>query len=223
MDLKEFKRLSKLDTLKRLPKTDIVANQSENNLLNKNLLLKYIVKITSKPANDFDNSMISILKNYLEQNFGLTGNGVFLNPYHIESRNVNGKFFNAIDIFKDEKYPSFVQKNYCHSNSYEFAKRHDKPCKVLAGIAYKNKLSFLHSVVEVDGCILDFNYDLVMSKGLYFQLFNFKVLNEIRNEDIKVNASKLVDCYAGKINYGELNYCFYELVNMMENNQELSI
>ena len=222
MQYSKFKNLIQLSEAHSLHKTEFVKNQTESNLENKRLLLSHIIQVVSNPVNAQDFKIISSLVDFLQQKFNLKGNGVFSCPYEIKTPYGDGKFFDAHTYFKDYKYPYFVQKQYCHSNSYEFARTQNCKCKVLSGIAFK-KISFLHSVVQIDDYILDFNYDIMMSKDLYYNLFNFVVINEVTSEDIVKNSVLMTTKLANKINYGEMNFCYYELLEMVQNNQELII
>ena len=73
----------------------------------------------------------------------------------------------------------------------------------LLSTAYINKIAILHSVVEFEnGWIMDFNYDLVMQKDLYFALFGFEVLSELTSQEIFVK-DKLFNKYSQYIkSYG---------------------
>lgn len=112
-------------------------------------------------------------------------------PYELKTKWGSGKFFNARLLFNNSEFPNYIEKKYCFSNCYFYAKNigetNDKSCKVLSGIAYINKIAILHSVVEFEnGWIMDFNYDLVMQKDLYFALFGFEVLSELTSQEIFV-------------------------------------
>ena len=121
--------------------------------------------------------------------------------------------------FKNRQAPSLFKKYQCHSNCFEFAVKTKRSCTILSGISFRNR-SFLHSVLLMGEYILDFNYDLVMSKDLYIQLFNFEILNKVNSEDVQKYAYLF---YGGskffkenEVTYGDVNFCFYELVDIIK-------
>ena len=160
-------------------------------------------------------------KNLLEKQLNMMGDGTQENPFKIKIDSSIGQFFSAKQLFK-QGYPKFIKPHNCHTNSYKFAKFFNKDCEVLFGICHAD-IAFIHSVLKINDYILDFNYDLVMSENLYNHLFNFKVLNTIKSEDIKKYNSALENYVAENhltITDGEVNACFYELVNQTHSKTE---
>lgn len=118
----------------------------------------------------------------------LRGLGTKVRPYEISTKWGKGKFFNAHYLFQDQKYPKYIQKRMCFYNSLKFALDSDEnkqdSCLVLSGISLFNAGPGLHSVIEKNGYIIDFNYDLVMSSELYKEVFRFEVLSELSSENL---------------------------------------
>jgi len=75
-------------------------------------------------------------------------------PFHIKTKWGKGRFYDAHEIFKGEKYPNYIEKLYCFSNCYFLAKEvgetKNMSCKVLAGIAYIKDFPILHAVIETE-------------------------------------------------------------------------
>jgi hypothetical protein len=120
------------------------------------------------------------------------------------------------------QYPNYIEKQCCHSNCYETVKQQTIKCEILSGICYRS-YPFLHTVLLIDDYILDFNYDLIMSKDLYMDLFNFEVISKIKSEDVLANL-KLFDgnnkfVKENKITYGDVCFCYYELMQIFKNQQ----
>ena len=95
-------------------------------------------------------------------------------------------------------------------------------CEILSGICYRS-YPFLHTVLLIDDYILDFNYDLIMAKDLYMDLFNFEVISKIKSEDVLANLklfngkNKFVK--ENKITYGDVCFCYYEMLEILKNKQ----
>ena len=187
--------------------------------------------LTSYLSQMLENEFVNIneynkLKEKLIKNFYLSGKGDANSPFQLNSDIGSGSFYNAKLLFKDNKYPNFVKARNCHTNSYKFAKMYIGECEVLFGICHTS-YSFLHSVVKIKDIILDFNYNLVMNEDLYYNLFNFEVLNTVKNSDIRTYNQPLIDALSKNnltVTDGEVNACFYELLkllNLKEKTQEI--
>ena len=141
-------------------------------------------------------------------------------PFHIKTKWGSGCFYDAHEVFKGAKYPNYIEKLYCFSNCYFMAKEigetNNLSCKVLGGIAYIKDYPILHAVVETeDGYIIDFNYDIVMEKELYFSLFAFEPLSELTSQEIFVK-DRLLNKYRNHIkNYGH-GYRVFALDDLIE-------
>jgi len=124
--------------------------------------------------------------------------------YRIETIYGSGKFSAFSDLFPEGKVPESLKLGLCYSNSIGLAfsldannKRHD--CSVVTGICKMPSLlgnkeshfSHLHAVTAFTGkksgerLIADFTYNVVMSEELYYKLFNFEILSEVKVSKIK--------------------------------------
>ncbi len=141
-------------------------------------------------------------------------------PYTLKTKWGEGKFYNARLLFRNKEYPNFIEHKYCFANCYYMAKGIGESsngyCKVLSGIAFIKDYPILHTVIETaDGWIVDFNYDLVMEKKLYFSLFAFETLTELTSQEIFVK-DKLLNKYAKFVNpYGH-GYRVFALDDLIE-------
>lgn len=165
-----------------------------------------------------DEEYIKDVEKLFKKKFKLKGKGTKEDPITINANFGSGSFMHFSEFFNKE-VPQFFKKNYCYQNAYEFAKQSKEKCKILSGIAFRD-YPFLHSVILVNGYILDFNYNLAMSKNLYLNLFNFETLNQINGEDVKSNKALFNKnnkfLKENKIGYGEVVFCFDELVEILK-------
>lgn len=106
------------------------------------------------------------------------GIGTIKHPCKIETDFGVGTFYDARKGFDKKTYPDFIEQNFCYSNCLQFALVTKFDCKILSGIGYMTK-PFLHSVILVDGKVIDFNYNMVINKDLYFKLVKFECLAEL--------------------------------------------
>lgn len=116
------------------------------------------------------------------------GLGTLNHPYIIDSKQGKGKIVNAHELFEKKEYPNYVESNKCFANSLVYAyslARDGVDAKLVSGIFDVGIRPILHSVVEIPNhkvlgdCIVDFNYNLAISKNLYCSLFNFEELNNV--------------------------------------------
>ena len=117
------------------------------------------------------------------------GLGTKKHKFYIKTKYGEGELLNARYLFKDNKYPNFIERNYCFFNCFEMAHlihRDDKrPCKVLGGICGVGDYPVLHAILEFNGeYVIDFNLDVVCKKELYCSLFGFEILEELDGEEI---------------------------------------
>ena len=221
MDINVFKDLQQQSQLGTLRESSVSLKYSKINLAVKKAIKNALVNLIINQQYDDNLSEYLYYKNSLEKNFNLQGEGIINNPFRLSTNFANGKFYNAHLLFCDGKYPNFIKPNSCHTNSYKFAKMYIDNCSVLFGIS-SSDYPFLHSVIKIKDFIIDFNYNLVMSKDLYISLFNFEVLNEVFNTDIKANHNRLANKLQennSKITDAEVNACYYEIINLLNNNK----
>ena len=178
---------------------------------------KLISRITKfiETEGSFDNfeehvQLLDILQNY----YYLFGDGSAERPYEVITEFGQGKFLDSRLLFQDKKYPSYIQKQQCHNNCYDFARKYQGNCKVVTGIVYR-KEAFLHTVINIDGVVIDFNYNLQMTEDLYYSLFNFEIINIVENKKIKENHKYLCDnvkSLPSETTYAELVACYDEVL-----------
>lgn len=171
------------------------------------------------------NSLISrrIIKNSKVVN-SFKGLGTEKKPYVLDAKFGKFKFWNAHECFKKESYPEFIEENHCFANCYTLAcclageKIHSK---VLSGIFYNCDYSILHSVIEFNNYICDFNLNICMEKDLYIKLFPFEVLSELEGERIfqdREYIHKNLDLFKKKsIMY--LNFAYDDCLNYINDKQ----
>lgn len=142
----------------------------------------------------------------------LRGLGTKARPYHISTKWGKGNFFNAHYLFNNQQYPKYVEKRMCFSNSLKFAldadSNNEEPCCILSGISLFNAGTGLHSVIEKNGYIIDFNYDLVMDARLYKEIFRFEVLAELSSENLNVKYKPVVQNWEFANMYGPACFNF---------------
>lgn len=219
MKIKEFREFyyAEQRELIRYPKGVIKDDES---LEDKYLYSYWITGYLFHYFEEADSSSVDY-KSLLKKNANLSGSGTKQDPYHITTQFGSGNFLHSSNFLVGENL-DYIKKRFCFQNVYEFAKRHSKKCEMLAGLAYRD-YPFLHSVILVDDYVLDFNYDLAMSKDLYFKLFNFEVLNRVDSDYVKENMalinpdSKFLKM--GRIAYGDVVFCFEELIEILKEEQ----
>lgn len=158
-----------------------------------------------------------------------------------------GYFCKANDFFQSQETPSFITPGHCFCNSIILSavlNQNNFENTLLSGIScfpqildengneVKKAKPFLHSVVcleptEVfeDGCVLDFNYNLGMSKDLYTKLFNFEILNQIPSSKVQKDFDKIGENTQKDKNYysnnddidtWDMNYVFAEVIDRIK-------
>lgn len=125
-----------------------------------------------------------------------------------------GRFFDAHKLYGESgEYPKWVKPNNCFLNSHFYVMQNPTATKILSGIAYMKK-PFLHSVVSAGDNILDFNYDLVISKDLYLALMNFEVLAEVDCGEI-ARDKKLILASKG-VQAHEINFAYDDIISELK-------
>lgn len=112
------------------------------------------------------------------------GLGTIKHPIKMETNFGFGSFYDARKGFDKNRYPEWIEQNYCYSNCFQFALLTSLDCKILSGIAYMDK-PFLHSVILFKDKVIDFNYNVVMSKHLYVAITKFECLAEVDAQRIR--------------------------------------
>ena len=58
----------------------------------------------------------------------------------------------------------------------------------------------MEAVIQFKNCVIDFNYDLIMSADLYYKLTNFEKLNVVSSKRLKQDWARLCN-YCGVLEY----------------------
>lgn len=223
MELKEFRKLVEQQHNKKLREPDVLMFLSNEEIKSRFSLLSNIIKFIEKQYIYDEQYIVHSIKKGLQNCYGLKETN---NTFSIHSSNYNGKFKDLHFMFKDYEYPDYILNQFCHKNCFEFALHSENNCSILSGISYR-KESFIHSVILLNDYILDFNYDLMMTKELYFKLFNFEVLNVVRSEDLKENIDLIANSNqtltGNTYTYGDINFCFNEVIENLKLEQNISV
>lgn len=117
------------------------------------------------------------------------------------------------DLTNIKKMPYFkkiskkdkLQEGHCFRNSFIIGLRlleSNKNSKLLSGFAstpqideQKQSQTILHSVIECDGYVIDYNYGIAMKKEYYIKLFKFDVFDEVYSCDMaqQIKTLKMYD------------------------------
>lgn len=226
MNLQEFRILMNAENTQSLRAPECLKDLTESEIQQKFIISANIKDLMLNFFCVDEQEFVSALKRVMASRYNLTGQGTAASPYHIDTPFGSGKFLNFYNFFTSRKLPQYLVKQECFSNCYEFAKKQNIHSTVLSGICHRQS-SFLHSVLLINGYILDFNYDLAMSKQLYCELFNFEILNEVDSDEIKANAylfnkkSKFVE--QTELTYADVNFCYSDIIKELEKERGLSI
>ena len=95
-------------------------------------------------------------------------------------------------------------------------------CQILSGIAYMNE-PFLHSVILFKDKVIDFNYNIVMSKELYFAITKFECLAELSasrvRETVDLVMSKRDILTKSNLSCVTINFAFEDVLDYLQNEQ----
>ena len=225
MKFKEFRKLCYDQANNQLRKPNCLTNLTEVQI-NQKFAITNIIKNFMAWSCDFDHMCeAASLQKSLTKYYGMTGYGTLNDPFTLKTDFGSGYMVYS-NCLLDKKISSFFTKQHSHCNSYEFAKRYPQHCEILSGIAFR-EIPFLHTVILIGDYVIDYNYDLAMSRELYLKLFNFEILNRIDGDDIKRNThlfNKKNSFFKNNlITYGDIVFCYYEILNYMnkeKNNQQ---
>lgn len=190
MTVEEIKKLINDEDNKVLRKPNTLKGKKYEDVLNAHKTLKIIIDdvIKNDDREHFLNSMLGKRK---MRSVGITKiktiNKVVC-MHKIQSYLGEGVFFDAHKLFDDGNYPKWIKPNHCFSNSHLHILQTGIKAKILSGIIFIGK-PILHSVILVGDNIIDFNYNLVMSKDLYLNLTHFEILEELDYKQILDNKN----------------------------------
>lgn len=195
MTIEEVSELRKQENKRILRKPncfkDDLTNDEKLVFQQKFIILNALLRLTKRKGvaqNFLPGSLVNrliIKKSPIVKSF--KGLGTMKKPYKMDCEGVKGRIINAHEFFNRKKYPEFIEKGYCFSNCFTMAYNLaylKKESKVVSGIFSNGDTSALHSILEVDKYIIDFNLDLAISKDLYYKLFLFEPLNTLSGEQI---------------------------------------
>ena len=195
MTIEEVTKLRKQEKDGTLRKPNCFQNNmtmAERSVLRQKVVIATaLYNLTRKQGalqNFFPKSLInrSIIRNsFLIKSF--KGLGTHKSPYKIDGELGKGKIVNAHEFFTSKKYPEFIEKGHCFGNCFTMAQvlaNSKKESKILSGIMSNGNFSFLHSVLEVDKFIIDFNIDMAITKELYNSIFLFEPLVVLEGKQI---------------------------------------
>ena len=186
MTIEEINKLAKQEKVGLLRKPNLAENLNEEKLLDsEQILLRIKWFLEEEKKNGFVGCLFRRLVMKKQKGVkSFKGLGTIKHPFRIETEFGGGTFCDAHIGFKNNKYPEWIEQNYCYSNCLQFVLVTDKDCKLLSGIGYMDK-PFLHSVILIKDKIIDFNYHVVMEKDLYISLTKFECLAEVDAKHIR--------------------------------------
>ena len=227
MKLEEIQKLIKDEDAGRLRIPAIKENVTKKDLNKSSEILTIIVKyiIGNSDSEVFINSTLGYvavekagIKSFacLEPNYKM---------YQVNTKFGEGTFFDARKLFENGKYPKWIRPGFCFSNAYAHILTEGIKSKILSGIVYVGSgKPFLHSaILTEEGMIVDFNYNLVMSKELYCNLFNFEVLAELESDKIiekKEFCLKNPEIFSEYKSY-EINFAFDDVMERIKEKQSI--
>ena len=212
MTIKEIKKMEEDEQNKklRLPKT--LDGETRDKVMMAHEQFVFIIdRIIRNPQRE-DYLSGSIFAKTIMRKFGINDLKKLDNcvgSYEIKSDLGGGIFFDAHKLFPDQKYPEWIKPYYCFDNTRLYIFRTGLEASILSGIAFIGK-PFLHSAILIGDNIIDFNYDLVISKDLYFTLTHFETLAELSCKQI-FEHKKLIREMKGVQNY-IFNFAFEEVM-----------
>ena len=212
MTIEEIEKLGEDELKKRLRLPKTLNGETRDKLMMAHEQLVFIIDKILRNSQREDYLSGSIFAKTIMKKIGINDLKKLDNwvgSYEIKSELGGGIFFNAHKLFPDQKYPEWLRPYYCFDNTRLYILRTGLEASILSGVAFIGK-PFLHSVLLVGDNIIDFNYDLVISKDLYFALTHFETLSELNYKQILENK-KLIQKMKGVKNY-VFNFAFEEVV-----------
>ena len=215
MTLNEYKELEIGEIIGNVRCSNVAQGCSIFQLQVKQGLIGHILNLLKYDGSVDNYEDFLIAYKFLHKFCNLNGNGTIESPYIINTEFASGGFVDICHFMKNKQLPHYIENNACHKNCYLFAGL-TKTATAITGIYKLNKDSHLHSIVETNGVVLDFNWGIAMSKNLYVQLFNFEELNRVQGEKLAEDyefINKNIKKLNYQITYAELLACYDEVLN----------
>ena len=225
MTIREIEKLNYDEDCKHLRLPNSLNGITRDELYQKHLFFKLIVDdvIRNTDRERFLNSLFGKRKMKLTAHAKIKSHKSDVNYYTTTCDLGEGMFSDARKMFENEIYPQWIKHQYCFNNTHLYILKTKQKAKILSGISFVGK-PFLHSVLLIDENIVDFNYDLVMSKDLYIKLTSFEILEVLdskkllENKDLIINNRKHLNL-PGCV----LNFAFDEVVERLKTQKEAMI
>ena len=220
MEIEEYRELEISEIVGNVRCSNIAKDCSILQLRLKQGLIGHILNLLKYRGSVDDLDKYVSSESFLQLFCGLSGDGFLTNPFTIHTEFASGGFIDLQDFMPNNTIPSYIENNACHKNSFIFAMQ-TKDADVLTGIyGYKgNKNMNLHSVVEIQGIVLDFNWKIAMTKELYLQLFNFEVLSQVSGKKLAEDYDTIVqgvELIGNKFTYAELLACYDDVLEYIK-------
>ena len=212
MTIEEIKKLADDEKNGELRVPKSLHGESYDNLMMAHEQMVFIVDKIIRSGNRDRYLSDSMLSKLEMRKIGITGLDILnkdFGSYEIYSKLGDGVFFDAHKLFVGKKYPPFIRSHYCYDNTRSTIAIFGKGAKILSGIVFIGK-PFLHSVILFNDTIIDFNYDLVISKDLYFKLTHFEVLAKLNYEQLHRNHE--IICNMKGVQSHIFNFAFEEVI-----------
>lgn len=219
MKLEEYQELKQAERNNCL-RNPILAEKDSvfSKLLKRSIIGNMLNVLRFEGSVDYSEEYV-LSRNVLKSTCALQGNGTVDKPYCLHTPFGEGGFVDVLYFMANNQIPKYIENNSCHRNCYRFASRQVDNCEAITGIYKLGENAQLHSVIGVNGVILDFNYKIAMTEDLYCALFNFEIINRVDNQKIKQNADfiyKNIKCLGTEITYAEVLACYDEVLDLLK-------
>lgn len=219
MTIEEIEKLAEDEQNKTLQVPTSLKNETRESLMMAHEQLVFIIDKIIRNPNKENYITNSLFSKSIRRRVGILDLKRLNNNadcYRIKSKLGEGVFFDAHKLFADGQYPKWIKPNHCFSNSHLYILQTKLEATILSGIAFIG-IPFLHSVLLIGDNIIDFNYDLVISKDLYFALTHLEVLAELSNTQLLENEN-LIRKIKG-VQSHVFNFAFEEVIEQEKKKQ----
>ena len=225
-DVSELRRQEKAGTLRKPDCFKDNMTMVERSVLRQKVIIATALYNLTRKRGTVQNfspkSLINrsiIRRSFLIKSF--KGLGTNKRPYKIDGELGRGNIINAHEFFTSKKYPEFIEKGFCFGNCFTMAQvlaNSKKESKIVSGIMSNGNYSFLHSVLEVDKFIIDFNIDMAISKELYNNIFLFEPLVVLEGKQIHKDKEFLENNLPaiGDMSVMYMNFAYDDVISYMK-------